>query len=86
MPTVGSTTQKVGMPGSIVNASSNSSESSVVFESNKRIKLNSLQYVVVYKYAYLATSDTIVHWDATTHEFNFTPANAEDGVKHGDNT
>jgi hypothetical protein len=101
MPTVGSTTQKVGMPGSIVNASSNSSESSVVFESNKRIKLNSLQYaishqanVIVCKYAYLARSDlydTIVDSGATchiindtkyaTHEFNFTPANPEDGVR-----
>jgi hypothetical protein len=55
--------------------------------------------VVVCKYAYLARSDlydTIVDSGATshvindatyaTHEFNFTPANPEDGVRLGDNT
>ncbi len=47
MLTVGTTTtQKVGVPESIVDASSNSSKGSVVFESNKRIKLNLLQYAI----------------------------------------
>ncbi len=65
-----------------MNASSNSSESSVVFESNKRIKLNSLEYaishqanVIVCKYAYLARSDlydTIVDSGATCHIINDT--------------
>jgi hypothetical protein len=55
--------------------------------------------VVVCKYAYLARSDlydTIVNSGASchiindtkyaTHQFNFTPANPEDGVRLGDNT
>jgi hypothetical protein len=42
MPIVGTTTtQTVGVPVSSVDTSSHSSESSVEFESNKRIKLNS---------------------------------------------
>jgi hypothetical protein len=47
MPTVGTTTiPKVVVPRSRVDTSSHNSETSVEFESNKRIKLNSLQYAI----------------------------------------